>query len=58
MPTIYQIQDQCRKYLRSLVEFGELVCDSFEAEEERTYFCKKCGYTQYVHLCKQIVEAK
>ena len=56
--TIYQVQDKCKIMIRSLVEKGELVCDKFQAKKESTYFCEKCGYSQYIHLCKEIVEAK
>ena len=55
--TIYQVQDECRKVVRALVDHGELVCDKFECLEESTYFCKRCGYSQYIHLCKQITES-
>lgn len=56
--TIYQVQDACRKTLRSLVEKGELVCNDFTAMAESSYFCERCSYSQYMHLCKQIVEAQ
>ena len=56
--TIYQVQDACRKTLRSLVEKGELVCNDFTAMAESSYFCERYSYSQYTHLCKQIVEAQ
>jgi len=52
------IKNECYEVIRSLVNHGEAVCDSFEARPESTYFCVKCGYSQYIHLAKQIAKAK
>lgn len=54
--TINQIQDDCKKVIRSLVNKGKLVCNSFQAKPDSTYFCDNCGYSQYIHLAKQIIE--
>ena len=54
---IYQVQDECRKVIRNLVNKGELVCNEFQAKPKSTYFCDRCGYSQYIHLCKQIKDS-
>lgn len=51
-----EIVDEATNSVISLVEHGRLVCDNFQVEEERTYFCKRCGYSHYIHLCKKILK--
>lgn len=53
---IYELESQCLDVLRSLVNKGSEVCNEFESTQDRTYSCKNCGYSQYIHLCKQVVE--
>lgn len=50
------LERQCRQVLYNLVNRGCEVCGEFAAKPESTYFCETCGYSQYIHLVKQIIE--
>ena len=50
------IQKECKQTVKALVNQGKEVCDEFQCEPERNYFCRICGYSQYIHLAKQISE--
>jgi hypothetical protein len=54
--TTLELAKECGEILKSLTEHGKLVCKQFESELEKTYFCKNCGYSQYVHLCKKVIQ--
>lgn len=58
MITIEQIKKECNQVVNSLVNHGNEVCDNFQCEREKTYFCENCGYSQYIHLAKQIIKAE
>jgi hypothetical protein len=55
---IEKIREECKWTISALVQHGKLVCDEFQAKKESTYFCEKCGYSQYIHLCKQVAESR
>lgn len=64
MRTLEQIIKEAKIQIHLLVNHGELVCKEFKPTLERNYsinkycdeYCYECGYSQYIHLCKELTE--
>lgn len=55
---IADIQLNCKNYMVGLVDKGVHICKSFSPRQDATLFCRHCGYSDYAHLCREIVEAE
>lgn len=56
--TVEQITKDCKQVINALVDNGKHICDDFQCRDETSYYCRTCGYSQYIHLAKQIVKAE